>query len=154
MADCIRLGLLGLRRNSPMVVNVICFAVLQILCSQQRIERPIRGRNALRKAWAIRCKRRRNRDKRLGIVCRSIPSHPVLRGERPCQAVAGIATTGLRPSATGMRTCGRWPLLKACEGCEFIVGQAGGVESGGKDATIKWVGVSTCGRCAKHSKFA
>ncbi len=56
MADCIRLGLLGLRRNSPIVVNVTCFAVLQILCNQPRIERPIRGRNALRKGRAKRCR--------------------------------------------------------------------------------------------------
>ena len=52
MADCMRLGLLGLRLNSPMVGNVIWFAVLQILCSQPRIVRPNRGTNAPRKAWA------------------------------------------------------------------------------------------------------
>jgi len=121
MADCIRLGLLGLRRNSPIVGNVICFAVLQILCSQQRIERPIRGRNALRKAWAKRCRRPRNRDKRLGIVCQSKPSHPVLRGQRPCQAVAWMRATCQQLLGWGMRTCGRWPLLKACYGCKFSV---------------------------------
>lgn len=95
MADCMSgsFGWSGLRlRNSPMVVNVICFAVLQILCSQPRIEHPIRGRNARRKGGATRCMGPRNRDKRLEIVCQSKPSHPVLRGERPCQAVAGIAS--------------------------------------------------------------
>jgi hypothetical protein len=56
-ADCMMLGLLGLRLNSPMVGNVIWFAVLQILGNLRRIERPNRGRNALRKAWAKRCKR-------------------------------------------------------------------------------------------------
>ena len=138
MADCIKgsFGWSGLRRNSPMVGNVIWFAVLQILCSQPRIERPIRGRNALRKGRAKRCMGPRNRDKRLGIVCQSKPSHPVLRGERPCPALAGMRATCQRLLGWGMRTCGRWPLLKACEGCELSVGEAGLVARNGADAGI------------------
>ena len=110
MADCMRLGLLGLRLNSPIVGNVIWFAVLQILCSQPRIAHPNRGRNAPRKGRATRCMRPRNRGIRLERGCRSKRGHPVLRGKRPCQAVAGMRATCQGLLGWGMRTCGRWPL--------------------------------------------
>ena len=75
---------------------------------------------------------------RLEIVCQSKPVHPVLQGAQPCQAVAGMRATCQRLLGWGMRTFGRWPSLGG-EGCEFGVGEAGGVEGGGTDAVVELV---------------